>query len=338
MLDRLNGKRVFVTGAGGFIGSHVVEALVRHGAKVKALVLYNSMGSWDWLDQVPANIKDQLEVVAGDIRDGSFISAMVEKCDIVLHLAALISIPFSYIAPASFVDTNVTGTLNILEAARRAGVSRVVCTSTSEVYGTAQQVPIDELHPLRAQSPYAASKVAADQMALAFHRSFGLPVVILRPFNTFGPRQSARAVIPTIITQLANGVREIKLGSLHPTRDFLFVKDTVRGFLHAAVAEGGLGEVVNVGAGFEISIGETASAIVRLMGTNATVVQTQERIRPENSEVERLYAKIEKAGELIGWAPEFAGRSGFERGLSETIEWFKNPANLTPYKFDRYNV
>lgn len=336
--QNLSGKKILVTGADGFIGSHLTEALVRQGANVRALVFYNSFNSWGWLDEAAPEVRGQFEVVAGDIRDPHFIRGAVQGCEIVLHLAALISIPFSYHSPAAFVETNITGTLNILQAAKDFGVSRVVCTSTSEVYGTARYVPIDEEHPLQAQSPYAASKIGADQMALSFHRAFGTPVMVLRPFNTFGPRQSARAVIPTIITQIANGAREVRLGSLHPTRDFSFVADTVRGFLHAAGSERGIGEVLNTGSGFEISVGDTARLIADVMKADVKVVQREERVRPEMSEVERLFAGIAKAERELGWKPDYAGRDGFARGLEQTISWFRDPINLSRYKAEQYNI
>jgi dTDP-glucose 4,6-dehydratase len=335
---KLSGRRVLVTGADGFIGSHLTEALVRHGANVRALVFYNSFNSWGWLDDAAADVKGRFEVVTGDIRDPHFVRGLVEGCEIVLHLAALISIPFSYISPAAYVDTNVTGTLNILEASRLCGVRRIVCTSTSEVYGTARYVPIDEEHPLQAQSPYAASKIAADQMAQSFYRAFGTPVMVLRPFNTFGPRQSARAVIPTIITQIAGGLRQIKLGSLHPTRDFSYVSDTVRGFMHAAAADGGLGEVVNTGSGFEISIGDTAALIAEIMGAKVEIERSDERVRPAASEVERLFAGIAKAEKAVGWKPDLAGREGFRRGLADTVAWFSDSAKLSRYRIGQYVV
>lgn len=334
----LSNKKVLVTGADGFIGSHLVEALVRDGADVRALAFYNSFNSWGWLDHPGDDVRGRFEVVEGDIRDPDFVRKAVQGCDVVLHLAALISIPFSYRSPAAFIDTNVTGTLNVLQAARDFGVTRTVCTSTSEVYGTARQVPIDETHPLDAQSPYAATKIAADQLALSFHRSFGLPVTVLRPFNTFGPRQSARAVIPTIIGQIASGQRTIKLGSLHPTRDFSFVTDTARGFMHAAVAEKAIGEVINTGSNFEISIGDTAALISEVMGVTVEIKQADERVRPKDSEVERLFAGIGKAERLLKWKPAYGGREGFRRGLQETVAWFSDTANLGRYKMDRYNI
>jgi len=338
MLERLRGRRFLVTGADGFIGSHLTEALVAHGAKVRALVFYNSFDSRGWLDDARPEVKERIEIVAGDIRDPHFVREIVSGCEIVLHLAALIAIPFSYIAPQSFVETNILGTLNVLQAARERNISRVICTSTSEVYGTANYVPIDETHPLNAQSPYAATKIAADQLALSFQKTFGTPVVVLRPFNTFGPRQSTRAVIPTIITQIAAGLREIKLGSLHPTRDFSFVPDTVGGFLHAAAADSGIGEVINTGSGFEISIKDTAMMIAELMGVNVKIEHSNERVRPAASEVERLFAGIAKAEKLLGWKPNYAGRDGFRRGLEATIAWFRNPAKLGLYKIGQYTV
>jgi dTDP-glucose 4,6-dehydratase len=337
-LTRLKGRKVLVTGADGFIGSHLAEALVRLGAEIRALVLYNSFNSWGWLDDAADDVRGKFEVVEGDIRDDEFVRGLVRGCDIILHLAALISIPFSYKSPGAFIDTNIVGTLNVLQAARDAGVSRVVCTSTSEVYGTARKVPINEDHPLDAQSPYAATKISADQMALAFHRAFDMPVAVLRPFNTFGPRQSARAVIPTIITQIANGARTLRLGSLHPTRDFSFVADTARGFMHAAIADGAVGEVINTGSGFEISVGDTAQLIAEVMGVEIEIEQDGARVRPENSEVERLFAGIAKAERLLHWRPNYAGREGFRRGLQETVAWFSDPAHLSRYKPERYNI
>lgn len=331
-MRQLDGKAILVTGADGFIGSHLVEALVRAGATVRALVFYNSFGSWGWLDHAPSDLRGQFEVIAGDIRDPDFVREAVRGCEILLHLAALISIPFSYVSPAAFIDTNVTGTLNLLQAGRAAGVARIVCTSTSEVYGTARTVPICESHPLQAQSPYAASKIAADQLALSFHRSFGLPVTLLRPFNTYGPRQSARAVIPTIVTQIANGAREIELGSLHPTRDLSYVADTAQAFLLAAVAEDAAGLVVNTGTGFEISVGDLARLIGQIMGAQVTIKQSPARIRPKDSEVERLCADWSLAKRVLGWAPAYSGRDGLIRGLNQTIAWIGDPANLGRYK------
>ena len=329
--------KILVTGADGFIGSHVVETLVKSGHEVRAFVLYNSFNSWGWLDESEQSIRDSIDVFAGDIRDPHGVDKAVEKQDVVLNLAALIAIPYSYHSPDTYIDTNIKGTLNILQAARRHNVKRVVQTSTSEVYGTAQYIPIDEAHPLHPQSPYAATKVGADQLALSFHASFDVPVGILRPFNTYGPRQSARAVIPTIISQLAKK-SNVKLGSLSPTRDFSFVQDTANGFLAAAQSDAIVGQTINLGSGFEISIKETAETIAKLMNTKLELVDDEQRVRPENSEVERLHASIEKAKALLGWQPELKGLAGFETGLKKTIEWFLNPKNLSRYKADRYNL
>jgi NAD dependent epimerase/dehydratase len=329
--------KILVTGADGFIGSHVVETLVKSGHDVRAFVLYNSFNSWGWLDESDKAIRDSIDIFAGDIRDPHGVDKAVENQEVILNLAALIAIPYSYHSPDTYIDTNIKGTLNILQAARRHGVKRVVQTSTSEVYGTAQYIPIDEAHPLHPQSPYAATKVGADQLALSFHASFDVPVGILRPFNTYGPRQSARAVIPTIISQLANKSK-VKLGSLSPTRDFSFVQDTANGFLAAAQSDAIVGQTINLGSGFEISIKETAETIAKLMNTKLELVDDEQRVRPENSEVERLHASIEKAKTLLGWQPELKGLAGFETGLKKTIEWFSNPKNLSRYKADRYNL
>lgn len=329
---------VLVTGADGFIGSHLTEALVRQGHQVRAFVYYNSFNSWGWLDHAAADVKGALDVFAGDIRDPHGVREAMKGCDAVLHLAALIAIPYSYHSPDTYLETNARGTLNLLQAAREHRVRRFVHTSTSEVYGTARFVPITEEHPLQGQSPYSATKIAADQLALSFHASFGLPVVIARPFNTYGPRQSARAVIPTIITQIASGQRQIRLGSVTPTRDFNYVSDTVAFFLAALASDAGTGEVVNCGSNFEISIGETAHLIAETMGQEIEIVSDEERLRPEGSEVERLWASNAKARDLFGWTPEFAGRAGFKRGLAATAEWFRNPSHLALYKADRYNL
>lgn len=330
--------KYLVTGADGFIGSHVVENLVRQGHDVRAFVLYNSFGSWGWLDHAAPEVKGRFEVFAGDIRDPHGVRTAMKGCDIVLHLAALIAIPYSYHSPDTYVDTNIKGTLNVVQAARELCVQRVVHTSTSEVYGTAQFVPITEDHPLQGQSPYSASKIGADQIALSFHASFGTPVAVLRPFNTYGSRQSARAVIPTVITQLAAGSRSIRLGSLHPTRDFTFVLDTATGFIAAATADSAIGQVINIGSGFEISIGDTARAIADVMGVELEIITDEQRLRPEKSEVERLWAGTEKAARLMNWAPAYGGLEGFKRGLAETVEWFRQPANLARYKHDIYNI
>ncbi len=335
---KLAGKKVLVTGADGFIGSHLCEHLLAHGADVKAFVYYNSFNSWGWLDESSEQVKRSLDVFAGDIRDPHGVRTAMQGCDVVMHLAALIAIPYSYHSPDTYVDTNVKGTLNVVQAARELGVERVVHTSTSEVYGTAKFVPITEQHPLQGQSPYSASKIGADQMATSFYLSFKTPVATIRPFNTYGPRQSARAVIPTIITQIATGARELKLGALTPTRDFNFVRDTVRGFVAVAECDAALGEVVNVGSNFEISIGDTARLIAELMGAEVTFASDEQRLRPAGSEVERLWADNSRARELAGWTPEYAGVEGLRRGLAETVEWFLIPANLRRYKAGRYNL
>ena len=332
------GATILVTGADGFIGSHLTEALVRQGYKVRAFVYYNSFNSWGWLDNCDEDVKGNFEVFAGDIRDPHGVKEAMKGCEAVLHLAALVAIPFSYHSPDSYVDTNIKGTLNVLQAARELGVKRVIHTSTSEVYGTAQFVPINESHPLKGQSPYSATKIAADQLAYSFYASFGLPVITIRPFNTYGPRQSARAVIPTIITQIANGVHEIMLGAVNPTRDFTYVGDTVDGFIAALGAKTGFGEVINLGSNFEISIKETAQLISETMGVPIKITSDRERVRPEKSEVERLWADITKAKELISWEPSYAGREGFKRGLTETIQWFLNSGNLNSYKSGIYNL
>lgn len=334
----MNSLKILVTGADGFIGSHLAEMLVRDGYEVRAFVMYNSLNSWGWLDRAPQEVLSQIEVFAGDIRDPHGIEVAMKGVDVVLHLAALISIPFSYHSPDAYVQTNVTGTLNVLQSARKLGTSRVVSTSTSETYGTAQFVPITEKHPLNAQSPYAATKIAADQLALSFHRSFEMPITVLRPFNTYGPRQSARAVIPTIISQIAAGSRQLQLGALTPTRDFTFVRDTARGFIQAMRCDAAVGQVTNIGSGFEISIGDTVKAIAEAMNVEVEVVHDKTRMRPQASEVERLFAGTEKAQELFGWSPQFGGREGFVRGLAETAEWFQDPANLAIYKTSHYNI
>lgn len=334
----LKSKKILVTGADGFIGSHLVEELVRQGYNARAFVLYNSFNSWGWLDHSPKEIKGDIEVFAGDIRDPYGVKEAMKGCDIVLHLAALIAIPYSYHSPDTYIDTNVKGTLNIVQAARELGVEKVVHTSTSEVYGTAQFVPITEEHPLQGQSPYSASKIGADQIAMSFYTSFGTPVATIRPFNTYGPRQSARAVIPTIITQIANGRRKIKLGSITPTRDFNYVKDTVGGFIAVAESNKSLGQVINIGSNYEISVGDTVKLISEVMGVDIEIETDDQRLRPEKSEVERLWAANAKAKQLLGWEPFYGGRDGFKRGLQETIEWFTNKENLNKYKADVYNI
>jgi len=331
-------KKILVTGADGFIGSHLVESLVNQGYKVKAFVLYNSFNKWGWLDSLDKSVLSEIEVFAGDIRDPYGVKNAMEGCDAVLHLAALIAIPYSYHSPDTYIDTNIKGTLNILQAARELKVKRVIHTSTSEVYGTARFVPITEEHPLQGQSPYSASKIGADQLAFSFYASFELPIVTIRPFNTYGPRQSARAVIPTIITQLANGVESLKLGSVHPTRDFNYVQDTVDGFIAALNAENIEGETINIGSNFEISVGDTAKVIAELMHKNISIEMDDVRLRPKDSEVERLWAENKKALEMLHWEPNHAGLEGFKNGLSKTIEWFSKPENLSNYKSHIYNV
>jgi dTDP-glucose 4,6-dehydratase len=331
-------KPVLVTGADGFIGSHLVEGLVRAGIPVRAFVFYNSFNSWGWLDDCAPDVRGRFDVFAGDVRDPHGVRAAMKDCEAVLHLAALIAIPYSYHSPDTYVDTNIKGTLNVVQAARELGLSRVVHTSTSEVYGTARFVPITEEHPLQGQSPYSASKIGADQIALSFHASFGTPVVVVRPFNTYGPRQSARAVIPSLISQIASGSRQVRVGAVHPTRDFSFVSDTVDGFIAALRADAVVGEVINLGSGFEISIGDTARAIAEVMGASIELVHDERRMRPERSEVERLCAGTEKAARLLKWSPGFGGLDGFKRGLARTVEWFEDPPNLARYKADAYNI
>ena len=335
---KLAGKKVLVTGADGFIGSHLTEHLVKAGADVRAFVYYNSFNSWGWLDEVDEHVKQSLDVFAGDIRDPHGVRTAMKDCDVVMHLAALIAIPYSYHSPDTYVDTNVKGTLNVVQAARDLGTERVVHTSTSEVYGTARFVPITEEHPLQGQSPYSASKIGADQMAQSFFSSFSTPVAIIRPFNTYGPRQSARAVIPTIITQVASGARALKLGAVHPTRDFNYVRDTVRGFVAVAECDAAVGQVVNVGSNYEVSVGDTARLIAELMDREVTFTSDEQRMRPQGSEVERLWADNTRARELTGWAPEYPGIDGLRRGLVETIDWFSRPDNLRRYKAGLYNI
>jgi len=330
--------KILVTGADGFIGSHLTEMLVRKGYDVRAFVLYNSFNSWGWLDECGEDIAGKFEVFAGDIRDPYGVKKAMQGCDAVLHLAALIGIPYSYHSPDTYVDTNIKGTLNIVQAARELGIGKVVHTSTSEVYGTAQFVPITEEHPLQGQSPYSASKIGADQIALSFYTSFETPVAVLRPFNTYGPRQSARAVIPTLISQIAAGKKEIQLGATTPTRDFSYVTDTAAGFIQALESKEIIGTVTNLGSGFEISIGKTAELIASLMGATVTFTTDNNRIRPEKSEVERLFASYEKAKQRMGWEPEHGGEEGFKKGLMKTIEWFSNPKNLSRYKIDNYAI
>lgn len=330
----MKNKTVLVTGADGFIGSHLTEELVKEGYQVKAFVFYNSFNSWGWLDSFSKEILTGIEVFCGDVRDPNGVREAMKGCDMVFHLAALIGIPFSYHSPDSYVDTNIKGTLNILQAARELEIEKVLVTSTSEVYGTAQYVPIDEKHPFQAQSPYSASKVGADRIAESFYRSFSLPVTIVRPFNTYGPRQSARAVIPTIITQLVSGKKEICLGDLTPKRDMNYVKDTCRGFIEIAKASRTIGEEINICSGAEFSIGEIAEKLISLINPKAKIVCDDQRVRPEKSEVMRLCGDNAKIKQLTGWQPEYS----LGQGLKETIEWFSHWENLNRYKADIYNV
>lgn len=325
-------KKALVTGADGFIGSHLTEELVKNGYKVKAFVYYNSFNNWGWIDTLPEQIKDEIEIFSGDIRDPNGVREAMKEVDFAFHLAALIAIPFSYHSPDSYVDTNIKGTLNVLQAARDLGTERTIITSTSEVYGTAQYVPIDEKHPFQGQSPYSATKIGADRIAESFYRSFGLPLVIARPFNTYGPRQSARAVIPTIISQLLAGKEEINLGSLTPTRDFNYVKDTVAGFIALAESENTIGEEINIATQQEISIGQLAEELIKQINPKAKIVCDRQRLRPEKSEVNRLLGSNKKIKELTDWMPKYT----FEQGLAETIAFFEN--NLDKYKTEIYNV
>ena len=325
-------KKVLVTGADGFIGSHLTELLVEKGYQVKAFTYYNSFNTWGWLDALPADKMKEIEVFSGDIRDPNGVREAMKGVNGVFHLAALIAIPFSYHSPDSYVDTNIKGTLNVLQAARDLGTERIMVTSTSEVYGTAQYVPIDEKHPYQGQSPYSATKIGADRLAESFYRSFNLPVSIVRPFNTYGPRQSARAVIPTIITQLLSGKEEIKLGSLSPTRDFNYVKDTAAGFVSIAESDKTIGEEINIATQQEISIGDLANEIIRQINPSAKIVCDEQRLRPEKSEVNRLLGANEKIKRLTAWEPKYT----FEQGIEETIAWIKE--NMGCYKSDIYNV
>lgn len=330
----MQGKRVLVTGADGFIGSHLVQTLKAAGASVRAFVYYNSFNHWGWLDALPEGELEGVDVFSGDVRDPNGVATAMEGCEVVFHLAALIAIPYSYHSPDSYVDTNVRGTLNVMQAAKRLGVERVLVTSTSEVYGTAMTVPITEDHPRQAQSPYSASKIGADAMADSFFRSFETPVTIVRPFNTYGPRQSARAVIPTIITQLAAGYEEIKLGDLRPTRDLVFVKDTAEGFLRVAQTPSLVGHEVNIATGAEISIGDLAGELIRQMNPAARVVTDEARMRPSGSEVFRLVGGTDRLREHCGWSPS----TTLAEGLAQTIEWFRSPDNLARYKPGVYNI
>lgn len=325
-------KKILVTGADGFIGSHLTEQLVKSGYQVKAFVYYNSFNTWGWLDSLPKEIMDNVEVFTGDIRDPNGVREAMTGCQAVFHLAALIAIPFSYHSPDAYVDTNIKGTLNVLQAVRLLETERILITSTSEVYGTAQYIPIDEKHPYQGQSPYSATKIGADRLAESFYRSFGLPITIVRPFNTFGPRQSARAVIPTIITQLLVGKEEIKLGSLTPTRDFNYVKDTANGFIEIYRSDKTIGEEINIATQKEISIGQLGNELIRQINPKAKIICDEQRLRPEKSEVNRLLGSNEKIRVLTEWSPKYT----FEQGLAETIDFFKD--NLEKYKVDIYNI
>jgi len=325
-------KKALITGADGFIGSHLTEMLVAQGYKVKALSQYNSFNNWGWLENV--NCKNDIEILSGDIRDFNYCKLISKDVEVIFHLAALIAIPFSYVAPDSYVETNIKGTLNICQAALENKISRLIHTSTSEVYGTAQYVPIDEKHPLQAQSPYSASKISADAMAMSFYNSFDLPLSIVRPFNTYGPRQSARAVIPTIITQIASGKKEIRLGDTSPTRDFNYVEDCCRGFIMIAESDKTIGETINIGSNSEISIGDTLNMIKELMSSDVTFINDQKRNRPEKSEVYRLWCDNKKINELVGYKPKI----NIQNGLKKTIEWITKPEHLKMYKSEIYNV
>jgi len=330
--------KILVTGSEGFIGSHLTEALVNLGYDVRAFVLYNSFNSWGWLDHCNKNIKDKFEIFTGDIRDSNGVYKAVKDCDIVIHLASLIAIPYSYHSPSTYIDTNIKGTLNILQASHDLKVKKIIHTSTSEVYGTAKFVPITEEHYLQGQSPYAASKIGADQIAMSFYKSFDTPVTILRPFNTYGPRQSARAIIPTIITQISSGKTKIELGSLSPTRDFNYVSDVVNAFISSIKNDKNIGETINIGSNFEISIGETAKLIAKIMNVNIEIITDNQRKRPKNSEVERLVASNVKAKKILNWEPKYIGQKGFSEGIKKTVDWFTDPLNLKHYKSDIYNL
>jgi NAD dependent epimerase/dehydratase len=330
----IKNKKVLVTGADGFIGSHLVEALINEGCDVRAFVFYNSFNSWGWLDTLPPEILKKIDVFAGDIRDPNGVATAVKGCDLIFHLAALIAIPFSYHSPDSYVDTNIKGTLNILQAARQFGVEKLLVTSTSEVYGTAQYAPIDEKHPNQGQSPYSASKIGSDRLAESFFRSFETPVCTVRPFNTYGPRQSARAVIPTVITQLLSGQRELHLGSLSPTRDFNYVKDTVAGFIALSKSDVSVGQEVNIATGKEYSVGDVANLLISEINPSATIVSDEQRLRPDASEVFRLIGDNSKIQTLSEWRPSCDLKSG----LSETVAWFRIPENLARYKAWIYNI
>lgn len=334
----LQTNKILVTGAGGFIGSHLTEELVRQGYNVRAFIYYNSFNSWEWLDKSSPEIKDKVEIFFGDIRDPYRVKEAVQGCDIVFHLASLVAIPYSYQSPDSYVDTNIKGTLNVLQAARELQIEKLIHISTSEVYGTAKFVPIREDHPLQGQSPYSATKIAAEQLAMAFYYSFNTPVSIVRPFNTYGPRQSARAIIPAVIMQIAAGAREIALGALHPTRDFSYIKDTVNGLIAVAVSSHSVGQIINLGSNYEISISDVVQLIAEVMEVKIRIKTGQERLRPAKSEVNQLLADNSKAKKILPWRPDYAGHSGLRKGLQETANWFSDRENLRFYKVDIYNT
>jgi len=327
-------QKVLITGAGGFIGSHLVELCLKRNYKVRAFVHYNSQNRWGWLDSLKCSDKDRIEIISGDIRDYDSVYESVKGCKMVFHLAALIGIPYSYISPLAYIKTNIEGTYNVLQSSKENGLKNVIITSTSETYGTAQYIPIDEKHPLVGQSPYSATKISADQMALSYYRSFNLPVKIVRPFNTYGPRQSARAIIPTIIMQLLSGRKQIKTGSIHPTRDFIFIKDTVKAFIDIANSDKVLGGVVNIATGVEIAIEDLARSLIGLINPKAKIMRDKSRVRPKNSEVERLLGSNEKILNSTNWRPQYS----LDKGLKETVKWFSNKKNLSLYKTNIYNV
>jgi len=330
-------KKIFLTGADGFIGSHLLERLVKEKYKVKALVYYNSFNNHGWLDTIDPNIKKKVEIITGDIRDEKIIRDSIKDCDKIIHLAALIGIPYSYVSPKSYIDTNIYGTLNLLQAAKDFKTKQIIHTSTSEVYGTAKYLPIDEKHPVNGQSPYSASKIGSDHLALSFYQSFNIPVSILRPFNTFGPRQSARAIIPTIILQILSGKKKIKLGNTHSTRDLSFIDDTVDGFI-AALKKNTPGEIINLGNGFDISIKNLAQLIAREMSVKIEIITDKKRVRPKKSEVDKLRSNNKKAKKILKWQPKYKNTKGLIKGLSKTIEWFSNEENLENYKSNLYNI
>ncbi len=331
---KIKGKKVLVTGADGFIGSFLTEALVQMGCDVRALVMYNSFNHLGWLETMDSGDREKLDIVSGDIRDSQYMSDVAEGIDVIFHLAAMIAIPFSYKSPENFIDTNVKGTLNLLNAGRNHGVKKILVTSTSEVYGTALYIPIDEAHPLKAQSPYSASKIAAEKIAESYYHSFDLPVAIVRPFNTYGPRQSARAIIPTIITQLLDGKREIMLGDLRPSRDLVFVRDTVAGFIKIAESDKTVGTHLNIATGKEIKIGDLAEILIRMINPKAGIVEDEKRIRPPKSEVMRLHGSNKMLQSVTGWTPEFS----LELGLAETVDWYRKPENRSRFKSGDYNI